>query len=317
MDAETGEKYQKLSSDEVLVSIGLPVFNGEKYLKEAVDSILAQTFKDFELVISDNASTDRTEQICREYVSKDSRVRYFRNNKNIGAPDNFNRVFELSTGKYFKWASCDDVYSPEYLRKCLAVLEKDPSIILCHSKTGRIDENGKVIGNYDRSATYLANSLKPHERFSVFISMINPVWDLFGLVLRTTLEKTPLQRRFIGSDRNLLVEISLMGRVYEVPEYLFFGREHLGSYTGQFHSKITRTNRNSYRTQLDWWGASNWLVLPHLKNCFEYFRSIRRVPLSNSERILCYYEVLKWFVKEGWLHIGIELKKFVYRPFSK
>ena len=127
--------------------------------------------------------------------------------------------------------------------KCLAVLEKNPSIILCHSKTGRIDENGRVTGNYDRKAVYLANSLKPHERFSVFISMINPVWDLFGLMLRATLEKTPLQRRYIGSDRNLLVEISLMGRIYEVPEYLFFGRDHPYSYTGQFYSNKTKTRK--------------------------------------------------------------------------
>jgi glycosyltransferase involved in cell wall biosynthesis len=293
------------------------VFNGEKYLKEAVDSILAQTFQDFELVISDNASTDRTEQICREYASKDSRVRYSRNNKNIGAPDNFNRTFELSTCKYFKWASYDDIYSPDYLMKCLTVLEKNPSIILCHSKTARIDENGKVTGNYDRKTVYLANSLKPHERFSVFINMINPCWDLFGLMLRATLEKTPLQRRYIGSDRNLLVEISLMGRIYEVPEYLFFGRDHPYSYTGQFYSNKIKTGRNRHRTQSVWWNEHNPFVLPTLKNCFEYFRSFKRVPLSDSERALCYYEVLKWFVKEGWLYTGMELKNLLYRVFNE
>jgi len=308
-----GEEHHKLSNDKPIVSIGLPVFNGEKYLKEAVDSILAQTFKDFEVVIFDNASTDQTERICREYASKDSRVRYFRNSKNIGAPDNFNRTFEFSKGKYFKWATCDDVYSPEYLMKCLSVLEKNPSIILCHSKSGCIDENGKVIGNYDRSTTYLANSLKPHERFSVFLRIINPVWDLCGLILHETLAKTPLQRRYIGSDRNLLVEISLMGRIYEVPEYLFFGREHPLRYTGKFHGKTTKVNRNSYREQLAYWNASNSLVLPHLKSCLEFLRSVRQVQLSNSERLLCYHEVLKWFVKEGWLQFGKDLKDLVHR----
>jgi glycosyltransferase involved in cell wall biosynthesis len=303
-----------MASHKFLVSIGLPVFNGEKYLEESVDSILAQTFQDFELIISDNASTDRTEQICREYASKDSRVRYFRNNKNIGAPDNFNRAFELSTSKYFKWASCDDVYSPDYLMKCLDVLERNPSIILCHSKIRRIDENGKVIGNYDRSKVYLANSPKPHERFSVFISMINPVWDLFGLALRQTLEKTPLQRRFIGADRNLLVEISLIGRIYEVPEYLFFARDHPDSYTGQFYSNKKKTRKSRY-AQLSWWNEGNLFVLPNLKNSFENFRAVMRVPISNSERILCFYEILKWFVKEGWLHIGKELKNLIYRAF--
>jgi glycosyltransferase involved in cell wall biosynthesis len=95
----------KLGRDKPRLSIGMPVFNGEKYLKEALDSILAQTYSDFELLISDNASTDRTEQICREYAAKDRRIRYYRNEKNIGAPKNFNRVFELSSGKYFRWAT--------------------------------------------------------------------------------------------------------------------------------------------------------------------------------------------------------------------
>jgi glycosyltransferase involved in cell wall biosynthesis len=98
------------------VSIGLPVFNGEKYLAEALDSILSQTYRDFKLIISDNASTDRTEQICREYAAKDRRIRYYRNEKNIGAPKNFNRVFELSSGKYFRWdAFTHPSAKPNYL----------------------------------------------------------------------------------------------------------------------------------------------------------------------------------------------------------
>src|SRR3989337_590294 len=121
------------------VSIGLPVFNGEKYLRQALDSILAQTYQDFELIISDNASTDKTQQICREYVKKDSRIRYYRNKRNLGATRNHNRVFELSCGEYFKWASHDDLLAPEFLSRCVSVLDQDHSIVLCHSKTGRIN----------------------------------------------------------------------------------------------------------------------------------------------------------------------------------
>src|SRR5436190_12174806 len=92
-----------------IVSIGLPVFNGERYLRQALDSLLGQDFQDFELIISDNASTDRTAEICRAYVAKDRRIRYYRNESNIGSAPNYRRVFELARGEFFKWCSHDDV----------------------------------------------------------------------------------------------------------------------------------------------------------------------------------------------------------------
>lgn len=131
------------------VSIGLAVYNGEKYLKKALDSIIRQSFSDFELIISDNSSTDSTQRICEQYVSQDERIRYYRNNKNIGAPRNFNRTLEFASGKYFKWAASDDVLASDFLRKCVAILDKDTSVVLCHSITGRIDENGDLLGFYN------------------------------------------------------------------------------------------------------------------------------------------------------------------------
>ena len=113
------------------LSIGLPVFNGADYLEEALRSILAQTFTDFELVISDNASTDGTEDICRAYAMKDRRVKYHRNPKNIGATQNWYRVFDLSCGEYFASAAHDDLYAADYMEKCISVLDRDPSIIVC------------------------------------------------------------------------------------------------------------------------------------------------------------------------------------------
>src|ERR1700693_4622631 len=110
-----------------MVSIGLPVYNGEVYLRQALDSILAQTFSDFELVISDNASTDSTEVICREYAAVDSRIRYRRQTRNRGVTWNFRQVVLLSSGKYFLWTSCDDLLAPNYVERCIEVLENDPS----------------------------------------------------------------------------------------------------------------------------------------------------------------------------------------------
>ena len=116
------------------VSIGLPVYNGEPFLSETIDAILAQTFKDFELIICDNASTDDTERICRRYAARDKRISYYRQHHNIGAAGNFNRVFNLSSGEYFKWAAHDDLIAPEYLARCVEILERDRSVVLCHSR---------------------------------------------------------------------------------------------------------------------------------------------------------------------------------------
>lgn len=290
------------------VSIGLPVYNSAKYLKFQLDSLLAQTYSNFEIVISDNASNDQTEQICRDYAANDSRIRYYRNQRNIGAPMNHNRVFKLSSGEFFKWAAYDDLHAPTYLEKCMSVLNKDSSIILCHSRTGRINELGELVGRYHGAPNNRLISGKPYERFGVFMSLYFPCWDLFGVIRRTYLEKTPLQRSFVGSDRNLLAEITLMGKTYELPETLFFGRDHSGSYTGTFYKQNRVTNRESYRKQLDWWTADNLIPLPNLKNYIEYFNSVIRVPLKQSEKIACYNQIIRCFAKEGWLLIGKDLK---------
>jgi Glycosyltransferases involved in cell wall biogenesis len=158
------EAYQMVSIQDPKVSIGLPVFNGEKYLREAIDSILAQTFTDFELIISDNASTDRTEEICKEYEAKDPRVRYYRNELNLGAAPNYNRLVELSRGEYFKWACHDDLCAPEFLEKCVEILEQNSPIILCYTRTLIIDENGKPILD-DFGDDLNLQMPKPHERY--------------------------------------------------------------------------------------------------------------------------------------------------------
>src|ERR1700689_1019951 len=126
------------------LSIGLPVYNGERYLAESLDSLLGQSYENFELIISDNASTDATADICRRYGQQDSRIRYFRQPKNIGLSPNHNFVFEQSSSEFFKWAASDDLYARDLLKYCIEALDEYPDIALAHCWTAIIDSGGNV-----------------------------------------------------------------------------------------------------------------------------------------------------------------------------
>ena len=288
------------------LSIGLPVFNGEKYLKQAIDSILAQTYQDFELIISDNASTDLTENICREYLSKDDRIYYYRSEENHGAAWNWNRVFELSSGVYFKWVAHDDIYVPQFLAKCISVLEKDPMIILCHSKSALIDELGTLIGKYEIPT--FRDSQKSHERFcEVLNRKSSPIlaWLIFGVFRRDSLKMSQLNGAYIGSDWNFLAEISLIGRIFEIPEFMFLRRKHGQSYAERYYDSTAGQVRD-YRTETLWWTGNKKrpiIVLPYFRSCWEFFKSIRHVDMSFSERKLCHGELFRWILRKGWRYL--------------
>ncbi len=137
---------------EPLISIGIPVWNGENYLAETLDAFLAQDFADFEIVIADNASTDRTEAICREYAAREPRIRYHRQPANYGAAPNYNDVYHRATGKYFKWAAHDDLIAPTFLSECLAVLVDDPGSVAAFTGSISIDADGNELGRSDPRA---------------------------------------------------------------------------------------------------------------------------------------------------------------------
>src|SRR3954471_6298654 len=165
------------------VGLGLPVFNGERFLGATLDSVLAQTFTEFELVISDNASTDGTEAICRKYAARDSRIRYLRNEHNLGLSANYTRAFTESKGEYFKWVTYDDLLHPEFLRRCVEVLDSDPSVVLAHSRTYRIDEEGRITGSYDFEMDLLAP--RPEDRFRDLVFVRHSCNESMGLIRRS------------------------------------------------------------------------------------------------------------------------------------
>jgi glycosyltransferase involved in cell wall biosynthesis len=132
-----------------LVSVGMPVYNGERHLREALDSLIAQTHRDFELIVADNASTDGTQAICEEYAARDRRISYFRHTRHTGAIDNFAFVFRRSRGKYFMWAAHDDKEAdPRYLEGLLGEMESarggaEPDLVF--PDVSCIDGSGQVI----------------------------------------------------------------------------------------------------------------------------------------------------------------------------
>ena len=126
------------------LTIGLPVYNGETYSPSHSMPCSARAYKDFELIISDNASTDGTADICRHYETQDSRVRYFRQPRNIGLAPNHNVVVEQARGELFKWASYDDLYARELIERCVDALDQHPDVVLAHSWSARIDGSGTV-----------------------------------------------------------------------------------------------------------------------------------------------------------------------------
>ena len=278
------------------VSIGLPVYNGENYVAEAIESVLAQTFVDFELVIVDNASTDRTQEICEYYEAKDPRVSYYRNSVNLGAAGNFNRAFELSSAKYFKWLAHDDVIAQDFLEKCVEVLDSDPSVVLCFTNVGVIDENGQQIDKYDINLR--TDSVDPSERFRALVVDWHLCLDIFGLIRSDALSQTPVMGNYGHGDGVLLVRLGLIGKFHKIHEYLFFSRRHPTQSMRVFGYALDEGG-NDYHAYVVWFDPSKRgkIVFPQWRILTEYFKSIWTYRLGWAERLRCQLYLLWWVAK--------------------
>lgn len=206
------------------VSVGLPVFNGRPYIRTALESLLGQTYSDFELIVSDNASTDGTVEIVETVVRDDPRVRLIRNPRNMGVSRNFNRCFELARGRYFRWHGADDLVASTHLERCVEVLETDPGVVLVYPQTALIDAEGTVVGDYDDNLHL--NDPSPSARFRAYVARVGLCNADAGLIRAESLARTGLFAEFVGSDLVLVGELTLHGRFHEIPERLFFRRFH-------------------------------------------------------------------------------------------
>lgn len=208
----------------VVVTVGVPVRNGGRYLDEALAALRSQTFRDFEVVISDNASTDDTADICRRHAADDLRIAYHRNDRDRGAVHNFNRCLELARGRYFTWKAHDDLVAPTFLARCVARLEDEPDAVLCHTRTHIVDADGRVLGVYD-PATLGTDADRPSSRFGARVVAPHCV-EVFGVIRTDALRRVRPLQPFVGSDRAVLAELALEGRFVTVDEPLFHNRKH-------------------------------------------------------------------------------------------
>jgi glycosyltransferase involved in cell wall biosynthesis len=268
------------------VSIGLPVYNGEKYLRAAVNSILQQDYTDFELVISDNASSDATEAICRDYAAKDPRVRYSRNPSNIGLAPNHNRVFDLSRGEFFKWVAHDDEYSRQMIRRYVEAFDAaPPSVSMVYSVCECIDELGNPLGT--RSDHVDKNDARPARRLAHLLRHASIYNCTYGLVRSSMLRKTRLHGSFPMADRVLVGELAMLGVFVEIAEPLLRLRLHEGRSLSQH--KDAQALRELFDPANK---TKRSLLSVEGRVQLELLRSAWLIPPRFSDKLACVYTAL-------------------------
>ena len=273
------------------LTIGLPVYNGENYVAESLEALLGQSFTNFELIISDNASTDSTGDICRGYEKQDSRVHYFRQPRNIGIAPNVNFIIGQAKGELYKEASHDDLYARDLLESCVEALDEYPQVVLAHSWTAKVDGSGKVTEAYEYPLTTATPRAPERFRSMLFDSGGD---DDYGVMRMDVRRRTALMGSHHHSDRTITAEIVLYGPFYQVPDWLYFRREHSGQ---NGHAPMRRRCANMDPRRADRWRHP--AVRLYGEYVWAYVSAIRRAPLSVVDQRDCYRYLAQWLASRG------------------
>ncbi len=285
-----------------LITIGIPIYNGDPWIEETIASIKIQSEQNFEVLICDNASTDNTESICRKIVAEDSRFKYIRNSKNIGAPRNYNLAIEAATGEYFKWNSASDLCLPELLETCINVLAENKEVSLCYSRTAYLNENGEK-QYIDRQLELLQSS--PSERFIRFCEEINLNNMMNGVMRTKQLRGTMLNQQYFASDICLMAEIVLLGKVVQLPEYLFIRR--MSEDTSS--SLVSETDQQRYIDP----ELKSRMLFQHMKQFRGFFNAVIRTKIEKREKMKLYrylFKRIRFARRELWGDITQAVKSF-------
>jgi glycosyltransferase involved in cell wall biosynthesis len=278
-----------------VISVGLPVYNGEAYLEQSIQALLAQTYSDFELLISDNASTDATAAIARAFEERDPRVRLLRSERNQGAVENYLMTLRASKRPFFKWAAHDDLCRPTFLEKCLAALHAAPEAVVAFPRAQVIDAEGRFVKDVPARPNICAAD--PATRLAEIADLNSDVHPIFGLMRRSALEGCPPHGKYAGADRVLLAELLLRGPFVEVPEPLFLFRKHPAQYSSR---PVSSHYKSAFWTGIesDWPQMANWQRLRGLSLAVSNSR------LTASERSACRAALARW--------VGAHWKRLAY-----
>ena len=284
------------------VSIGLPVYNGEQYIRFALDSLLSQDFEDFEVIISDNASTDQTPAICAAYGKKDRRVRYYHNEENIGSAPNYNRTFHLASGEYFKWCAHDDTCRPRFLADCVEAMRAAPSrVALVYPQCDLIDASGKV---FARAPHEPPNTHRyAFRRLAQVLRNVGYAYPLWGLIRSDHLRRTRLFTPGAVNDYVLLAELALQGEFWELEAPLIELRMHernawaicsadQGDVAWRDNAKATKRSRENLLAWTDPKSAHKSLWLPYYEDLYwRYLKGVHHATLPMAHKLVSYVTV--------------------------
>ena len=279
----------------IRVTVGLPVYNGARFVDRAISAIRRQTLADFELIIADNASTDETLEICRRHATEDARIRILTSSHNMGAAWNFNRIVAEASAELFKWAAHDDLIAPEFLERTVAVLDAEPVTVLCYPRAVDIDVDDKVIAPI-HSVKYATGS-NPVVRVRESLGFNTSCVEIFGVIRTSVLRRTPMIGAYTSSDRALLLELATHGRFHELDDVLLMRRQH-----------ESRSVRVTGRARNAWFDPSRAEVMtfPRWRLLAEYVRIVRVAPASRRERLQMALAVARWSARR-WRRLGREL----------
>ncbi len=291
----------KIEIDYPLVSIGVPVYNGEKGLASALDSLFNQDYPNFEIIISDNGSSDSTQYICEEYAGRDSRVKHSRSEVNRGIVWNFNRVFSLSSGKYFMWAAHDDLRESDFVSECVRKMEQCPDAVLCQAHTAMFIE-----GREDMLCIHDLESFKAEmglvERYRETLKFF-PATAIYGLYRSSAMRKTHMWQKSIATDLAFIQELSIYGEFVEVPKVLF--------------KYIVRKKWNTvHQDYYNFLGKKKkpWWYLPFVALLFCHCRSVISASIPLRIKTLLLWVLIKHEIGEIIMKIQ---KKLIGKLFTK
>jgi glycosyltransferase involved in cell wall biosynthesis len=280
-----------MMSSQPFIFIGLPVYNAERYVAGVIESHLGQTHSNFELVISDNASTDATPEICARYASMDRRIRVVRSPTNRGLSWNHSRLVDLAHGAYFRWGAADDLLSPGLLEEAVGILESNPATVLCVPRAKNIDGDGAVTASLPRTLDLpIADTV---ERVKAVLTRGYQMVFPQGLMRLGVLQETRLKWDYFGWDYVLLLELALRGQLRQTDKEFLLRRLHPNQ-----ASRIQR-DANAGVARIEPTFSARW-VFPHWRWQRERFRAVADSPLATDDKRRLYAFLAKqtWWARD-------------------